>query len=305
MDNKNLVAIVVLNHNRKNDVLECLESVVRQDYKDYVVIVVDNASKDGSIEAVNHTFPTAHLIENTTNVGAGPGRNSGWHFVEKKFDYNYLLFLDNDVIISKDFVTKLVSILNNNPEVGIVCGKAYTNDKSNTIMSAGIRVNLFSGSVHDIGSGKKDNGLYDQSGYVDACGGFGMLIRKELFQTLRGFDKNLSPYGWEDVDLCLRAGKHDYYTYYYSDALLIHKGSKLGRKPNPVYEKNKIKNYIYFLRSNTTIIQKITCVVCLPFRAIILALKLITKGNAKIVLEHFKGFFLGINNLKLSIKSNK
>jgi hypothetical protein len=270
-----------------------------------VVIVVDNASTDGSIDAIRSEFPEVHLVKNEINVGAGPGRNDGWYFAEKNIDCEYLLFLDNDVIVDKNFVTKLVSLLNNNPNIGIACGKAYTNNKLNIIMSAGIRANLFSGSVYDIGSGKHDKGQYDHSGFVDACGGFGMMIRKDLFHTLGGFDKNFSPYGWEDVDLCLRAKKYGYYTYYLSEAILIHKGTKLGRKPNPLYEKSKIKNYIYFLRSNTTSIQKITCAICLPFRALLLAFKLIFNGNARIVLEHFKGFFIGINNIKLSIKSNK
>ncbi len=305
VNKNNLVAIIVLSHNKKNDVLECLESVNKQDYKEYKVIVVDNASTDDSVAAIGSKFPAVHLVKNKINLGAGSGRNTGWHFAEKNLDYKYILFLDDDAIIDTNYITKLVSLFTDNSRVGIACGKAYTDKKLNTIMSAGIRANLFSGSIYDIGSGKNDNGQYDNSGYVDACGSFGMMFRRELFSKLRGFDENFSPYGWEDVDLCLKARKHGYYTYYLSEAVLIHKGTKLGRKPNPLYEKSKIKNYIYLLISNTTSIQKITCTVCLPFRALVLALKLIFNGNARIVLEHFKGLYMGINNLRLSIKSNK
>src|SRR3972149_9667802 len=301
MNKNNLVVIIVLNHNKKENLLECLESVYKQDYKEFEVIVVDNASTDNSIEAVGTEYPAVHLIKNKINLGAGPGRNTGWYFVEKNFDYKYLLFLDDDVIIENNFITKLVALFTNNPQVGIACGKAYTDHKLITIMSAGIRANLFSGSIYDIGSGKNDKGQFDNSGYVDACGSFGMMIQRELFSKLRGFDENYSPYGWEDVALCLNAKKHGYYTYYLSEAVLIHKGTKLGRKPNPLYEKSKIKNYIYLLRSNTNLFQKITCAVCLPFRALWLALKLIFTGNTRIVLEHFKGLFIGINNIRLSI----
>ena len=129
MNKKNLVAIIVLNFDKKNDILECLNSIFKMDYREYEVIVVDNGSSDGSVEEISAEFPTIHLIKNKTNLGAGPGRNSGWYFAEKNIDCEYLLFLDNDVVISKNYVTKLVSFLNNNPGVGIACGKAYTNKK--------------------------------------------------------------------------------------------------------------------------------------------------------------------------------
>ncbi len=305
MNKNSFIVIIVLNHNKKEYLLECLESVYNQDHKEYEVIVVDNASTDNSAEAVSSEYPAIHLIKNKINSGAGPGRNTGWHFAEKKFDHKYLLFLDNDVIIKNNFITKLVTLLSNNPQVGIACGKAYTDHKLNTIMSTGIRANFFNGSIYDIGSGKNDKGQFDNSGYVDACGSFGMMIRRELFFKLGGFDENYSPYGWEDVDLCINAKKHGYYTYYLSEAVLIHKGTKLGRKPNPLYERSKIKNYIYLLRSNTNFIQKISCAVFLPFRALWLALKLIFNGNAGIVLEHFKGLFIGINKILFTNKIKK
>src|SRR3970282_723804 len=118
MPKENLVAIIVLNHNGKEDVLECLESIYSQDYKEYEVFVVDNASTDDSVKAIITEYPSVHLIKNESNLGAGPGRNAGWHFVEKKFDYKYLLFLDDDVILEKNFITRLIGLFINNAKVG-------------------------------------------------------------------------------------------------------------------------------------------------------------------------------------------
>jgi len=304
VNKKNLVAIIVLNYNKKNDTLECLDSIFKMDYREFEVVVVDNASTDGSAEAINSEYPAAHLIKNKINLGAIVGRNVGWRFAEKNFDFEYLLFLDDDVIIDKHFVTKLVDLLNTNEQIGIASGKAYTNHKLSTIMSAGIHVNLYTGSIYDIGAGEIDNGQHDQPNYRNACGCFGLIIRKDLFSKLDGFDEIFSPYGWEEVDLCLQAKKLGYKTYYLPDAIIVHKGSRQGRKPNPVYEKSKTKNFFFLLKKNTSLLQKITCAVCLPFWAIIIASKLIFKGNTPIILEHIKGLFQVINNQKSTTKPN-
>ena len=304
-DIKNLVAVIILNHNKKNDLLECLKSVCCQGYINYKIIVVDNASDDGSADSVKSEYPDVHLIRSVNNLGAVEGRNIGWRYAENNFNYHYLLFLDNDVVIDKYYLKNLVEVFEDNQQIGIACGKAYTDLSLKKIMSTGIYVNLFNGSIHDVGSGKDDDGRYSRSGYTGACGAFAMMIRRNLFNLIGGFDKNYSPYGWEDVDFCLKAKKHGFFSYYCFDAVLIHKGTKLGRKPNPIYEKSKIKNYIFLLRNNTNLFQKITCLACLPFRASMLALKLIFNGNAEIILEHFKGFVIGINNIKLSSKLNK
>ena len=195
MSKKNLVVVIILNYNKKNDVLECIDSIYKQDYREFVVIVVDNASTDGSVESVRTSYPEVHLIRNKVNLGAVAGRNIGWRFAEENFDYEYLLFLDNDVILSSDFISKLITLFTNNTNIGIASGKAYTNNELNTIMSAGIKVNLYSGSIYDIGSCEKDNDQYS-SGNRDACGAFAMMIRRKIFSEIRGFDNNYSGKMW-------------------------------------------------------------------------------------------------------------
>ena len=305
MNKNNLVAIIVLSHNKKNDILECLDSIYNQDYKEFEAIVVDNASSDGSLEAISSKFPSVHLIKNKQNLGASAGRNTGWRYAENKLNYKYLLFLDDDALIDKFFLTKLVELFSNNRQVEVACGKTYTNVNSNIIMSAGISVNLYTGFVYDIGAGKNDNGQYNQPRYVSACGCFGVMIRRELFSKLDGFDERFSPYGWEDVNLCLQAKKLGYKTYYLPEAIMIHKGTNLGRKPSPVYEKSKVKNFLLLMKLNANWLQKICFTLFLPIRGVILATKLIFNGNAKIIPEHFKGLIQGIHYLKISAKSNR
>ncbi len=89
------------------------------------------------------------------------------------------------------------------------------------------------------------------------------------------------------------------------EAIMIHKGTNLGRKPSLVYEKSKVKNFLLLMKLNANWLQKICFTLFLPIRAAMFATKLIFNGNAKIILEHFKGLLQGIHYLKISAKSNR
>jgi glycosyltransferase involved in cell wall biosynthesis len=80
------IAIVVLNYNKKPDLLEALESIYASDYPDFKVVVVDNDSTDGSADAVEENFPQAHLIRNPENTGVSMGRNTGWRYADENYD---------------------------------------------------------------------------------------------------------------------------------------------------------------------------------------------------------------------------
>src|ERR1700751_2384714 len=91
-----LVVIIILNLNKKQDTLECLESVFRLDYSPYEVVVVDNGSTDGSADAISKVFSKVHLIRSANNLGVAGGRNLGIQYANNNFQYQYLFFLDND-----------------------------------------------------------------------------------------------------------------------------------------------------------------------------------------------------------------
>ncbi|HSR16677.1 MAG TPA: glycosyltransferase, partial [Ignavibacteriaceae bacterium] len=99
MDPINLIAIVVLNFNKRNDILDCLKSIFNLEYPEIEVIVVDNGSTDGSSEAIKSEYPDVHLVESKKNLGVAGGRNIGIKYADQNFNYKYLLFLDDDIVI--------------------------------------------------------------------------------------------------------------------------------------------------------------------------------------------------------------
>jgi GT2 family glycosyltransferase len=285
------VAVIVLNFNKKEELLACLASVGALDYEPYQVVVVDNASGDGSAEAAAEAFPHYHLLRNETNLGAPLGRNRGEAFVQAHLSADYLLFLDNDTTVDPGFLGHLSRALSADPGAAIACGKAYTAYPSSTIMSAGIVANLTTGAVYDRGSGETDLGQYDEAGPVDACGGFGFLVRAEVFRALGGLDGAFTPYGWEEVDLCLRARRAGHCCIYVPEAVIYHKGGKIGRGPVEAYERHKARNYITLIWRHTSPWQKLSCLIFVALKELMNISKLIFQGNFRIIGSHFKGLF--------------
>jgi GT2 family glycosyltransferase len=288
------IAVIVLNYNKKPDLLEALESIYASDYPDFTVVVVDNDSSDGSADAVAEQFPQASLIRNPENSGVSKGRNTGWRYADENYSFEYVIFVDDDAVLTRDCLSKLVDAYRQFPEAGVLAGKAFTNFETNQLMSVGIRANFYTGLIFDMGVGEYDNGQYNEPREIDAAGGFAFMVRANLFRQLNAFDERFSPYGWEDVDFSLRAREKGYTVRYVPEARLCHKGTKAGRKPKAGYERYKIKNYLYLLKKHASPIQKICCLFAVPMKGVYVVFQMIFSGNANVITSQFRGFFEGL-----------
>lgn len=273
------VLIQILNLNKKDYLIECLVSVCKLGYEAFDVVVVDNASTDGSVEEVKRMYPQTRIIQSDWNRGVAGGRNFGTWETGNLKAYDYLFFLDNDAEVSCDSLGHLVHALEVDPDAGVACGTAVTSFPPETLMSCGIHVNLFLARVMDRESGRAFAQRKQHSQYVDAGGGFAFFVRRKLFERLEFFDERYSPYGWEDVDFCLRARKLGYKTRYVPEALFCHKGTRLGRKPVPEYEKSKIRSFFKLVKRHATPIEKIGCALFIPLRGAKLVIRFMLKGK--------------------------
>ena len=116
------VEIIVLNWNGKDDTVECLRSLDKIDYPNKQISVVDNASTDDSVELIKGEFPDVSIIENETNLMYAGGNNAG---IRKALDKNaeYILILNNDTAVQKDFLTYIMRTELSERGAGIVCPK--------------------------------------------------------------------------------------------------------------------------------------------------------------------------------------
>ena len=291
-----VIGVVVLSYNKRDALLLALESIVRSEYPDLHVVVVDNASTDGSADAVEACYPRVTLIRNAENLGAAGGRNTGWRHLRNNSACDYVVFLDDDSEVTSSYFAEIARCFEAYPEAGVVAGKALTGVDSGVIMSAGIAVNLYTGFVGDIGVGEKDIGQYEQGRDLKACGGFALAVRAAVFEELNGIDEQFNPYGWEEVDFCLRARSAGYRVRYEPLAVLCHKGSKAGRPPKAEYERHKVRNYFRLLGRHTNPVQKITCVFFVPVKCARVAWQMLRTGNARIIVAQARGFLDGLLN---------
>jgi len=278
---RELLAMLVLSHNKRDTALKCLDSVARLRYQPRQVIVVDNGSEDGSADAIARAHPEVCLVRNPSNLGAVGGRNLGIRWITERFDYRYLLFLDDDATVDDRLADELVSALRVDPAAGLATPKAYRTGAPGLIASAGgMRVRLWRGSIVDLGAGQADRGQYDRPRMVDSCVGFAVLARREALERVGGFDEAFNPYGWEEVDFSLRLRQAGYRIVYVPTAIAWHAGGTPGRGHRvSLYERGKSANFLRLLRRHARPLDWLALGMTLPLRAVGIVLRDALRGD--------------------------
>lgn len=216
------VVVVILNWNRKEVLLECIQSVFSMVYANFHVIVVDNHSHDGSAEAVQAQYPEITVVENDKNYGAIEGKNIGLRKAVAQHA-DYIFALDNDLIADPDCLTELVNVCEGDPAVGIAAAKIYDLDHPDIILAAGTKIDYTQNIVRQYGKGEKDVGQYETVAEVDAVGAGHMLVRRTVFEKVGYLDTLFIGYGYEDVDFGVETRKAGFKVLYCPTAKVWHR----------------------------------------------------------------------------------
>lgn len=214
---QHLVSILVLNYNGIEFCQDCFTSIRALTYPHYEVIMIDNLSTDGSVAYVRKNFPEVRIIELDNNYGFAKGNNRGVHFARGK----YLFFLNQDTVLEKDCLTELVQVMDSDPEIGMCSAKMMFWSEKHVINSTGLIVNKIC-CCWDRGSFELDLGQYDEDTEVVSVSGGAMLIRKDVFEHLGGFDSEYFMY-YEDLDLGLRTWLSGYKVMFVPKSVIYHK----------------------------------------------------------------------------------
>ena len=241
------VGVVILNYNGKEMAESCLRSVVESTYAGKDVILVDNASTDGSAAYLRTRFPDALVLEMSKNRGVAGGRNYGFREAVRRGN-DYILSLDNDTRVDALLIEELVAVAESDPRVGVLGPKTYADDGSGRLQCAGGRITYMENVTAEQGSGEIDRGQYDEIVDVDYIPGSGFMARREVFERLNFVDENFHGGGHEDTDFCKRAVQLGYRVVYVPSAVMWHRGSATFGGYTAQRKYWEAINSVYFVR---------------------------------------------------------
>ncbi|MDQ3489246.1 MAG: glycosyltransferase family 2 protein [Acidobacteriota bacterium] len=219
------VSVIVLNYNGRQWLKPCLDALAAQrGAPAFEVMVVDNASTDGSADYVREHFPGVRVHDAGGNLGFSGGNNAGAEQAHGRL----LVFLNNDTSAAPDWLHKLTSALDARPDFGFATSRIVFADNPERIDSAGDGY-LFAGGAFKRGYGQRADDFAEPREVFGACG-CAMVMKRELFEALGGFDPSFFIF-YEDVDLSYRAQLLGARCWYAADAVVRHAGSgTMGRQ---------------------------------------------------------------------------
>lgn len=225
-----LVNIIILNTNRKDDTLEALASIEKSNYPNYCITVLENASTDGSAQAICSAYPQVRVIQLENNLGYAGNNNVG---IQAAVDMgaDWVFVLNEDTVIAKDCLSRLVEVGESDSQFGIVGPMVYHYDEPNVIQSAGGKLGKGWRSEH-IGQNELDEGQYTHPSQVDWISGCAIMVRRQVIAQIGMLDSRFFYY-FEETEWCLRASRSGWFIVQVPDAKLWHKGVQRNYQPSP------------------------------------------------------------------------
>ncbi len=241
------VVIIVLTYNGIDDTLACLASLNRLDYPAdrYDVVIVDNASRDGTPDRARQAFPGVTVIENGANLGFAAGNNVGLRHAQRH-GYDYVLLLNNDTEVAPDMLTQLVAAAERDPAIAAVGPIIYYYAAPQRVWSAGGSIDWKRGLCRMAGE-EDDHGQYPARD-VDFVSGCAMLIRVAALPAVGLLDERFFMY-FEETEWCARATRAGYRCHFTPAAKVWHKIPLNARFDREYLAYYMTRNRLLFLRA--------------------------------------------------------
>ena len=236
---KSKVSVIIPVWNGIKYLPDCLDALLAQDYPDFEVITVDNASMDGSADFIAENYPQVRLMRNERNLGFAGGCNVGLRVAEG----DVLVLLNQDTQVQPGWLLALRQATVHESQIGAVGCKILYPDKK-TIQHAGGWIEWPLGLAHHYGQGEPDAGQWDDSHTVDYVTGAAIAFRREILDEVGLLDEAFYPGYFEDADLCFRIREAGYEIWYAPDAVLIHQETTCLTDPaiiSQAYQRGRLR----------------------------------------------------------------
>jgi len=338
------VSIIILNWNGWRDTIECLESVYRINYPNYDIIVVDNNSKDESIEKIKEyakgnvkikskffNFDTANkpikiiefsytekifkkkqdedvenyitklelvLLRNDDNYGFAEGNNIGIKYSLENLNPDYILFLNNDTVVEKQFLKEMITWTETDEKIAAAGPTIYYYDEPEKISSSSsnIEYKIINIPKIKINTKIKLKYEYNQAEAVSCVDGTALLVKKKVIEKVGAFDPDYFMY-CEEIDWCFRMKKEGFKVLFVPKAKIWHKiATSSGGGFNSFLAYYKTRNKILFVRKNLSKYHMVTFIPSITGFILFHSIKAIHEKKYEVINAMIKGVIWNLKN---------
>jgi len=228
------VSVAIINYNGRETLSETIKSVLAQDIKPQDIRLLDNNSTDGSVELAASQFPGVAITKLPVNRGPNPARNEGLRLALS----DYVLIMDNDIVLAPDYISRLMLVHSQNSAAGAVTGQIRFHDRPGTVQYNGTYIHY----AGEIMLNRQESSEPIKVGCVSAGA---VLLDRQKVVRVGGFDEDFF-IGWEDGDLTFRLSLAGYPCYAVSKALCFHIRRERGQK----WVRSQTRNRWWFIGKN-------------------------------------------------------
>ena len=279
------ISVIIPNYNGEKIIDGCIQSLLKQEYKDFNIIVVDNNSADDSVKIIEERYPSITLIKNKENLGFAAAVNIGI----KASKSDFVALLNNDTEVDEKWLVNLYSVISKDDKIFSASSKMIRFYERDKIDDAGDQYNLL-GWAYKRGDGVSIDQFNKDKIIFSTCAGAG-LYRRKIFEEIGYFDENFFAY-LEDVDVSFRGNIYGYKNIYVNNAIVYHMVSATsGSRHNEFKVKLASRNSMYLIRKNMPLFFEI---INLPFIILGIKVKYIYFLRKSLGKEYIEGIKEGI-----------
>ena len=285
------VAVVILNWNGGDEILDCLKSVFDSKQVAVEVVIVDNGSVDGSTEVIRNRFPQVHCISNPRNLGFAKGSNQGMRWA-LECRMQHVLLLNSDARLHPNAIAEMLAVTENENNAIVACPRMYAGDASAgpaRLWFVYGTVSLWLGLFRNPAFNHRDSSRWSVPLDMEYASGCCMLIPARILQNVGMFDDAFFAY-CEDIDLSLRIRKAGFRLRYVPTAHIWHGSSKpKNRARSGMYRYLSTRNNLWVVRKHGSWFEIFTCLCILPSRSLFRILRMMIHSDWHAISAELKG----------------
>lgn len=288
------VTVVIPNYNGKHFLKACLDSMQKQSRTDFVTMVIDNGSTDGSVEYIEQEYPWVTLVRRKENYGFCDAVNTGIRMATT----GYVLLLNNDTEAEPGFVEALYEMISGDSRIFSVSSKMLNFSQRELMDDAGDMYSII-GWQFQRGVGRAESCYQQKKPIFSACAG-AAIYRRAVFEEIGYFDESHFAY-LEDMDIGYRARIYGYQNYFCPQARVYHVGSGTsagGSKYNEFKVRHSARNSVYLNYKNMPLLQLIINFPALLFGWLVKWVFFARKGFGKTYIKAILEGFSTLNRVK-------